>query len=59
MKSKKETTYNKYDTNLLQQARELLNKVYELNYDNSKPTKRLETIISKLENLITEFGEKK
>lgn len=49
MKNKLDT----YDTNKLNKARELILQVYEYNYMPSTPlTKKLDTVIRKLENII-------
>lgn len=42
-----------YDTNKLKEARKLINQVHEYNWFPSTPlTKKLETIIKKLDNVI-------
>lgn len=51
--------YGKYDTNLLKKAREILNNVYTLNFDSSRKTKLLGTVINKLDRILEEFGERK
>lgn len=51
--------YGKYDTDLLKKAREILQNVYEANYDSSRKTKLLGTVINKLDRILEEFGERK
>jgi len=49
--------YGKYDTQILIQARRNLVNVYTVNYQsNSRDTTLLETIISKLDRLLKEYG---
>ncbi len=51
--------YGKYDTELLKKAREILQNVHGANYDASRKTKLLETVINKLDRILEEFGEKR
>lgn len=54
--------FDRYDTIHLEEARELLNKVYEYNWGdphNRSGVNRLGTIIAKLDYLITTKGEPK
>lgn len=51
--------YGKYDTDLLKKAREILQNVYAVNYDSSRKTKLLGTVINKLDHILEEFGERK
>jgi len=49
--------YGKYDTQILIQARRNLVNVYTVNYQSSsRDTALLETIISKLDRLLKEYG---
>lgn len=49
--------YGKYDTQILIQARRNLMNVYGINYQpSSRDTALLETIISKLDRLLKEYG---
>lgn len=49
--------YGKYDTQILIQARRNLVNVYSINYQSSsRDTALLETIISKLDRLLKEYG---
>lgn len=48
-----------YDTNRLKEARETINKVYEYNWFPSTPlTKKLGTILGKLDKIIEDYGER-
>ena len=51
--------YGKYDSDLLKRAREILQNVYTVNYDSSRKTKLLGTIVNKLDRILEEFGERK
>ena len=47
-----------YDTNRLKEARKIINKVYEYNRFPSTPlTKKLWTILGKLDKIIENYGE--
>jgi hypothetical protein len=47
-----------YDTNRLKEAIKIINKVYEYNYFPSTPlTKKLWTILGKLDKIIENYGE--
>lgn len=51
--------YGKYDTDLLKKAREILQNIYAVNYDSSRKTKLLGTVVNKLDRILEEFGERK
>ena len=47
-----------YDTNRLKEAREIINKVYEYNwFPSTSLTKKLSTILNKLDKVIEDYGE--
>lgn len=47
-----------YDTNRLKEAREIIKKVYEYNwFPSTSLTKKLGTILSKLDKIIESHGE--
>lgn len=50
--------FDRYDTQKLEEARKILNKVYEYNYDHSRKETLLLTVINKLDRLIADFGER-
>ena len=50
---------DKYDTDKLKQAREIILQVYEYNFKTSDPlSARLETILKKIDLVIEGYGEK-
>jgi len=53
----KNIQFDRYDTQKLEEVRATLQKVYDYNYDSSRKVKLLETIISKLDKLIADYGE--
>ena len=47
-----------YDTNKLKEAKEIINKVYEYNwFPSTSLTKKLGTILGKLDKIIEDYGE--
>ena len=47
-----------YDTNRLKEAREIIDKVYEYNwFPSTSLTKKLSTILSKLDKILEDHGE--
>ncbi len=53
----KRIDFDQYDTQKLEEARKILNKVYEYNYDHSHKEILLLTVITKLDRIIADFGE--
>ena len=50
---------DKYDTDKLKKAREIILQVYEYNFKTSDPlSARLETILKKIDLVIESYGEK-
>ena len=49
--------FGKYDTELLNKAREILANVENGNYDSSRKIMLLDTVISKLDRVIEEHGD--
>lgn len=54
----KRITFGEYDTKQLKEAKSILCKVFEFNYDSSRKEKLLSTVINKLDAIIEEYGEK-
>lgn len=50
--------FGRYDTELLEKARANLVNVEEANYDSSRKIMLLDTVISKLDRVIEEHGER-
>lgn len=50
---------DRYDTNKMKEARKIINQVYEYNYksESDSLSKRLETILKKIDNIIENDGE--
>lgn len=47
-----------YDTHKLEEAREIIKKVYEYNwFPSTSLTKKLDTILDKLDKIIESYGE--
>ena len=49
--------FTKYDTPLLQKALEILQNVYRATRNSWRRSKLLETVVSKLEQVIEEYGD--
>lgn len=50
--------FDEYDTKKLEKARSILLQFYTVNYDSSLKSRRLNTIIRKIEYLLEDYGDK-
>ena len=50
--------FDEYDTKKLEKARVLLSQVYDFNYDSSRKSRLLDTVIRKLEYVLEQYGDK-